>query len=337
MNRSEGFVPSYMLLRAYHATRHARHLESLIDSAAVLRCGFDPAFLRYRVPSGKAERFVYTCRHSIRLPGYKARFEGDKVAGDRDLNQIYSEIGSVRQFLKQALDLNGIDDNGYDFIGSGHFSHNYNNAFFNMVQMVFGDGDGVVFAGFIDPVICGHEIYHGVVANGANLEYAGQSGAINESCADIGGVCHRQFKLKCKVDEDSWLVGERCFAPSIKARALRDMLKPGTAYDDLTIGKDPQPAHMRHFVKTELDNGGVHINSGILNRAFATFAVSIGGYVWDAALPIWHMAVYGTMQVEKKASFQTFANRTVAICDREYSKHTDKLVKAWKKVGITVK
>ena len=49
-------------------------------------------------------------------------------------------------------------------------------------------------------------------------------------------------------------------------RALRDMLNPGTAYNDPKLGRDRQPADMAHYVKTGSDNGGVHTNSGIPNR-----------------------------------------------------------------------
>ena len=56
------------------------------------------------------------------------------------------------------------------------------------------------------------------------------------------------------------------------------MAAPGTAYDDPVIGKDPQPADMAHYVDTTDDNGGVHINSGIPNRAFYLAATAIGGY-----------------------------------------------------------
>ena len=55
------------------------------------------------------------------------------------------------------------------------------------------------------------------------------------------------------------------------------MKAPGTAYDDSRIGKDPQPAHMRDYSDTSDDNGGVHINSGIPNRAFYLAATGFGG------------------------------------------------------------
>ena len=59
------------------------------------------------------------------------------------------------------------------------------------------------------------------------------------------------------------------------------MKAPGTAYDDPLVGKDLQPAHMDDYVETIRDNGGVHINSGIPNRAFYLAATEIGGYAWE--------------------------------------------------------
>ena len=61
------------------------------------------------------------------------------------------------------------------------------------------------------------------------------------------------------------------------------MSAPGTAYDDPILGKDPQPADMDHYVelKEDEDDGGVHINSGIPNRAFYLAATAIGGPAWE--------------------------------------------------------
>ncbi|HSW88452.1 MAG TPA: M4 family metallopeptidase [Candidatus Saccharimonadales bacterium] len=59
------------------------------------------------------------------------------------------------------------------------------------------------------------------------------------------------------------------------------------------LGKDPQPATMEDFVQTADDNGGVHINSGIPNHAFALAAVAIGGYAWEKAGKIWYETLLG--------------------------------------------
>ncbi|MFZ8326814.1 M4 family metallopeptidase, partial [Staphylococcus aureus] len=77
-------------------------------------------------------------------------------------------------------------------------------------------------------------------------------------------------------DEATWLIGAGIFAEAVQGAALRSMSAPGTAYDDDVLGKDPQPGHMRDYVETSDDNGGVHINSGIPNRAFFLVASRLG-------------------------------------------------------------
>ena len=97
--------------------------------------------------------------------------------------------------------------------------------------------------------------------------------------------------MKQKVDKADWLIGAGLFTKKIKGIALRSMKEPGTAYDDPTIGKDPQPGHMKNYVKTTSDNGGVHINSGIPNHAFYLAAEEIGGYAWEKAGKIWYVTL----------------------------------------------
>jgi Zn-dependent metalloprotease len=66
------------------------------------------------------------------------------------------------------------------------------------------------------------------------------------------------------------------------------MKEPGTAHDDPLLGKNPQPAHMDDYVRTFEDNGGLHINPGIPNRAFYLAATALGGHAWEKAGCIWH-------------------------------------------------
>ena len=63
------------------------------------------------------------------------------------------------------------------------------------------------------------------------------------------------------------------------------MIEPGTAYDDDVLGKDPQPDHFDRYIDTDEDNGGVHLNSGIPNRAFALAAIELGGFAWEHGGP----------------------------------------------------
>jgi Zn-dependent metalloprotease len=84
----------------------------------------------------------------------------------------------------------------------------------------------------------------------------------------------------------NWLIDSDVFSPNIKG-ALRSMKAPGTAYDNSIMGKDPQPSHMKDYIKTAQDNGGVHLNSAIPNHAFYLAAVAVGGFSWDKIAMTW--------------------------------------------------
>ncbi len=140
------------------------------------------------------------------------------------------------------------------------------------------------------------------------LEYQGQSGALNESLSDVFGVLAEQHALGQTADEATWLVGAGIFTDAVQGTALRSMSAPGTAYDDDVLGKDPQPGHMRDYIETSDDNGGVHINSGIPNRAFFLAATRLGGFAWERAGLIWYRTLTsGTLS--PTADFAAFAAR----------------------------
>src|SRR5262249_30719271 len=120
------------------------------------------------------------------------------------------------------------------------------------------------------------------------LQYEGQPGALNEHFSDVFGSLIKQYFKKQKAKDADWLIGKGLFEKKIHAVAIRSMKAPGTAYDDPLIGKDPQPATMDDYVNTQDDNGGVHINSGIPNKAFYNFAAALGGYAWVKAGKIWY-------------------------------------------------
>jgi Zn-dependent metalloprotease len=204
--------------------------------------------------------------------------------------------------------------------------------------MLFGDGDGVIvksgiFTKQVD--VIAHELTHGVTKYTTQLEYKDQSGALNESISDVFGIMAKQYILKQTSAQANWLIGEGIFGPGLKASAMRSMKAPGTAYDDPKLkGKDPQPAHMSQFVTTTKDKGGVHINSGIPNRAFYLVAMDLGGNSWDRAGKIW----YGTITagtLPKNAGFKQFADATCAVALKMYGQSVkDDVTKAWKTVGV---
>ena len=116
------------------------------------------------------------------------------------------------------------------------------------------------------------------------------------------------------------------------------MKAPGTAFDDPLLGKDPQPAHMKNYVRTFKDNGGVHINSGIPNHAFYLVATALGGFAWDKAGRIWYETLRDP-QVKPLTGFTRFARRTLVQAGTMFGPESveSKAVKdAWNQVGIKI-
>ena len=156
-------------------------------------------------------------------------------------------------FFKDIFDRNSIDTRGMKLDSTVHYGEDYNNAFWNGTQMVYGDGDGDIFQRFTKSIdVIGHELTHGVTQYEAALEYEGQAGALNESFSDVFGSLVKQYFLKQKVEKADWLIGNGLFTRKVNGIALRSMKEPGTAYDDPTIGKDPQPGHMKDYVKQQV-------------------------------------------------------------------------------------
>jgi Zn-dependent metalloprotease len=115
------------------------------------------------------------------------------------------------------------------------------------------------------------------------------------------------------------------------------MKDPGTAYDDPVLGKDPQPAHMKDYVNTSSDNGGVHINSGIPNHAFYVVATELGGYAWEKAGQIWYVTLKDKLTSSSK--FQDCANLTYQAAADLFGSGSiehQAVKKGWAEVGITV-
>lgn len=204
--------------------------------------------------------------------------------------------------------------------------------------MVFGDGDGEVFERFTRSLtVIGHELAHGVNQHAAGLEYQGQSGAVAESVSDVFGALVEQHALGQHAEQATWLIGEGLFTGLVQGRALRSMIEPGTAYDDDVIGRDPQPGHMRDYIETTDDNGGVHLNSGIPNRAFTLAALALGGPAWERAGHIWYDTLTSG-SLSRTATFTDFAAATLAEASRRFgaeSAETRAVQEGWTAVGVT--
>lgn len=156
-----------------------------------------------------------------------------------------------------------------------HFGANYNNAFWYQNKMSYGDGNGSTFSPLVTLDIAGHEMTHGVTENSANLTYQNESGALNESMSDVFGAMVELYADGGSPTADTWKIGEDCYTPSNgTSDALRYMDDPHRAGNG-GYTSDDDPDHYAERYTGTADSGGVHINSGIANKAF--YLAVVGG------------------------------------------------------------
>lgn len=337
-------IPPYMtdhMVEHGDAETRRRGIELISESARIraqreLRAMMAPMMTRSR-SVGTKQRNIYTAEQGAALPGTLARREGQSPVGDLAVNEAYDGLGATYDYFKERFGRNSIDGRGMRLDATVHFRVGYNNAFWDGEQMVFGDGDGHLFHRFTIALdIIAHELSHGVIENTSNLEYQGQSGALNESFADVFGILIKQFTLGESASSSDWLIGREILTSAVSGVALRSMIHPGTAYDDPRLGRDPQPDHMSRYVETDADHGGVHINSGIINRAFALAALKIGGDAWRDAGLIWYQTL---LRLTRTSNFENMADMSAQVAGELFgsgSVHRHAVSQAWDQVGIRV-
>jgi len=212
-------------------------------------------------------------------PGYACatsngdRAEGGPVSAVADVNGAYDNSGAAAAFYQGTLGVDLTALIGSDFgDGAGVALRSstrvcvagapcpYPNAFWDGAQMVYGAG----FAGAEDVV--GHEMTHGVTQHTSNLAYVYQSGAINESMSDVlGELIDQADGVDAPDTTDAWLLGEDL--PGGAGRSLSD--PPAFGQPD----RMTSPRYQAADIFT--DNGGVHTNSGVGNKA--GYLVAHGG------------------------------------------------------------
>ena len=322
--------------RAIAALRAATRMRALRQAAQAM-----PTLMAAMSPSKGKHRLVYDTHQSTQLPGTLMRSEGQDSTQDEAVNKAYDFSGDTYDFFNQVFQRNSPDDNGMTLISTVHVSEVDEdgnlvpmcNAFWNGEQMAYGDGDGIVFQSFTESLdIVAHELTHGVQSFTSNLNYYGQSGALNEHFSDVFGILVRQWKRNETAAGANWVIGAEVFVPKPTRRGIRDMENPGTAYvNDQYLGTDPQPDHMNNLYIGPGDRGGVHINSGIPNRAFVLVAKALGGNAWDIAGHIWYKTL---LQLTVSSQFSDCAKLTVQNAARHSPSVKQTVKDAWKSVGV---
>ena len=337
-----GFVPPYLLQRVADTAPRRRLVAGGRDTLAVdetLRARREAATAATPplAPDSGGDRVVYDAGGTENLPGKRVRDADDPPTGDAAVDEAHDYSGVAWDLFAEVFGRRSVDGRGTPLTVSVHYGQDYDNAFWDGSQLVFGDGDGEVFDRFTKPLdVTAHEFTHGVTQFTAGLTYQGQSGALNESVSDVFASMAKQRSLGQTSDQADWLIGQGLFLPDVKATALRSMLEPGTAYDDPRLGKDPQVGTMDAYVDTEEDSGGVHINSGIPNRAFALAARAIGGNSWERPGQVWYDALTGGA-VTASTDFAGFAQATVDSATRLFpddASVAEHVREAWQQVGL---
>ena len=217
------------------------------------------------IETGKS-RQIYDNQNnsSFGLPGPNlVRSEGQPPSGITDVDKAYDYAGDTYDFYMTNHNRDSLDGAGMQLVSTVRYCASgstcpYPNAFWNGSQMVYGQG----YASAADVV--GHEMTHGVTDHTSRLFYFMQSGAINESFSDIWG----EFIDRTYVyTGDNWLLGE-----ALPGGAGRSMSNPPL------YGQPDKMSSGWYYCgswSSANDNGGVHFNSGVGNKA--AYLMVVGG------------------------------------------------------------
>jgi Zn-dependent metalloprotease len=287
-------------------------------------------------------RATYNGNRTTTLPGTLVLSETGGTTTDSAISTAHAHAATSYDYYKNVHNRDSYNNAGAQIKTTVHHDLNYNNAFWNGQQLVYGDGDGSQFYMLGNALDVGaHELTHAVTTYSANLTYLNESGALNEATSDIMAAAVEAWKDGA-VSTDTWKVGEDITTPATAGDALRYMNDPiadGSSYD----------YYPTRYTGTG-DDGGVHINSGIANLAFklmvtggthprgkTTVAVpalnATAMTSLDMGAKIWYRAL--TVYMTSSTNFQGARNATASAATDLYGATAAAAVhKAWDAVGV---
>jgi Zn-dependent metalloprotease len=222
---------------------------------------------RLRASSGGG---IHTVDMNTGTSGYVDFTDSDNnwtTSTNQDLaaNDVHWGVLQTYNYFYNEHSRSSYDDDNALIRSRVHYDSDYNNAFWDGTQLTFGDGDGTYLNPLVSIDVVGHEFTHGVVQHSAGLIYSYESGALNESFADIFGVCIDFYADSANAN---YKIGEEFFVNQTNSPALRSMADPN-------LYGDPDTYQGTNWATGSADNGGVHTNSGVQNYWF--YLLTMGG------------------------------------------------------------
>lgn len=280
-------------------------------------------------------RQTFSARNSTNIPGRLMIDEGER-SRDPIAQAAHDGAKQVYDYYFTKFKRDSIDGQGMPLVSTVNYGSDPGDAenaawIGEEAQMIYGDGGRIFKPLPYGLDVVGHEFTHGVINTTADLIYEGQSGALNESYADVFGAL---------IDRGNWDIGETVIkSPPYPTRSLRSMSDPnlGGNYDASDpLGGVGQPMNMRQYanlpISRRADNGGVHINSGIPNHAAYLIAQAIGP---DKTEQIYYRAL--TQYLNPRSNFLQAANATLRAAQDLYSQtEADAVRNAFNQIGINI-
>lgn len=284
---------------------------------------YQGAYYLYNTTRGPQYIRTMTGNNGTSLPGSYVTDSNNSFPASAAVDAHYGAITTF-DYFKNTHGRNSYDGNNAAITSTVNHRTNYNNAFWNGSQMVYGDGDGSQFIALVSLDIAAHELSHAVTGTSAGLIYQNESGALNEAFSDIMAVM---------VDRDDYLIGEQSYTPGVSGDALRYLDNPPAGN---------QPDNYADRYTGSQDNGGVHINSGIANKqaylmiAGGTFrGVTVQAVGRSVTEKVWYRAL--TQYFTQSTNFAGARQGTLSAAADLYgngSTQYNAVANAWAAVGV---
>lgn len=200
------------------------------------------------------------------------RFEGDPRRGVDHVDQLYDILGEAYQFMADVLGMDSVDNQGLELEAYSGIRFFPGNGWSECVGDAFnaswyqGWNELHIPESALPYVeVIAHELTHGIVSNGSGLVYQFESGAMDEGISDAIGVSFKAWRAAGgRVGQSPATIPTYAGLWTLDSPvgALRDMQYPNR------IDDNPDHYDVFYDVPIEVDQGGVHSNSSIINQAF---------------------------------------------------------------------